>query len=904
MPRLDVSVATAGHVDHGKSTLIRVLTGTDPDRLPEEGLREMTIELGFASLARPDGGRVAFIDVPGHERLIETMVAGVASIDAALLVVAADDGPMPQTIEHLRILRLLNIRDMVVALTRTDLVDEEWLRLATTATRDLLDQHGYSAVPIIPVSSFTGEGLTHLSAWLLALTPRVRLARADDTVWMPVDRAFHRPGFGTIVAGTLTRGQLRRGEIIEIWPRGLRATVRHLESHSQTVDSVRAGQRVGINLAGIGLEQVSRGNVISDTPVPAIETVDILFEPADPEGPFPRSGDLIRLMVGTDRVDASIQLLELTGDSEPKQRIARLRFRRPVATGVGDRVIVRRPSPAATLGGGVVLARYAGRPPRIDSNRRVELVALAVGNPEPALRRRLAVEPISIEQAIADLTQNAEDVLRRWLRDGTIRALAPLKPPLGAPARSTRLIAEDVWLRFSRELGDELRTHHLESPEAPGAALTVIRSGSRFSGADFDDLVELTVRQGQVVRREGTVALRGYRPRLRESEREATERLLHRLEVQRGIELVAVDDYLPSTIYHLERNDAIVRVDVNRIMSARQFERVASWVIEASRSQALDLPTVRDQVRLGRDTVQRLLERMDQLGLTVRHGDGRRPGPAAAGWASARHERHYRRLGQVAIGESRHGGTSIETSPLGDGETVVHLITDDPVYLVTSGAAMFALTRMGRRVIQVHASRLHDRVPSKPDEAQLNAMADRAMADRQNEPGVGERVRFVDEVLADMEERNGTLPKSWVVAPLGLIDDPEAIPGGGIVRRLLERGHDVLSFEDQLPVHDGNAALAIRLGMLVIQGFHVHSTAITFLAEDLEAAVDAIMTDPGAVAALAHRYGLDQDRPAIRNLVAGYHRSLTDEGLTQRFWHLRRDSPSSDTKENRDQHAS
>ena len=638
---LDVTIATAGHVDHGKSTLVEALTGTNPDRLPEERRRQMTIELGFASMARPGGGRLAFIDVPGHERLVETMVAGIGSVDAALLAVAADDGPMPQTVEHLGILKLLGVERLIVALTRIDLVDDDWLDLAIASTRDLLDDSAFDDVPIVPVSAITGDGLDDLRDRLLAIHPRCRIHDENSAVWLPIDRTFHVHGYGTVVAGTLSRGHLHRGDTVVLSPGGLRSTVRQLQSHHREIESGHAGQRVSVNLSGIGLDQVSRGSVLSNRSIPAVTTVDIRFESV---GPVPKSGQPVRVMVGTDRVDATIQLVSEPGAVPVLSGLARLRFRRPVATLVGDRLIVRRPSPPATIGGGVVLARYAGRPPRLDGERRSELAALADGDPGPTLRRRLAARPISITSATADLPESATDQLHRWLQDGMVRLVsAPPFVAKGHPSSSSIVISEVPWLTFIQGIEGDLASCHVEAPETLGLPLTELRRRSCFSAADFDDLLGLAVREGLVNRRDGIVGLPGHAPRLRASERPVADGLLRRLADQRSIQVMDVSDVLSTTIDLLERIGEITRIDDDRIMSTDQFEHIAQWVIATSRSEPLDLPTIRDRIGLGRKSTQLLLERLDQMGLTVRHGNERRPGSAAEEWLSARADRQARR---------------------------------------------------------------------------------------------------------------------------------------------------------------------------------------------------------------------------------------------------------------------
>ncbi len=898
----DVLIATAGHVDHGKSTLVRVMTGIDPDRLPEERHREMTIELGFASLPRPGGGRLAFIDVPVHERLVETMVAGVGSIDAALLVVAADDGPMPQTIEHLTILRLLGVSDIVVALTRTDLVDDDWITLATIAIRELLVEHGYVDAPVVTVSATTGSGMAALTTQLLAVLPRVRATTADEPNWLSIDRAFHRRGFGTIVAGTLTRGRLQRGDTVGICPAGLHATVRRLESHGELLDAAIAGQRIAVNLAGIGLDQVRRGNVISNCPIPPIDSVDILFWPARSTELLTRPRARVRVVVGTERVDATIQFPQDTDSLGQTPSLARLRFRRPIATMTGDRLIIRRPSPAATIGGGVVLARYSGQPPRLDADRLTELTALAVGNPAPTLMRRLAGGPASIEQLVDDLPGSAEDVLRRWLRDGTIRRLGCVTNPRDLLSRSSSVVAEPVWRRFAADLEDQLTSFHLDSPEALGLPLSALRSQSGYFGRDLNDLLRLAVRQGRIVQRDGVIELSGYRPRLRDSEREAAQQLLARRPVHDQLEIVSVGHLLPSTIDYLERSGEIVRIDDHRIMSARQFERVAHWVIETSQSQAINLSAVRDWVGLGRDATQRLLERMDDLGLTTRQDDGRRPGPAAPAWLRAQHHRHVRRLGQAVLDAWELG---ISTAPAsgaavpGEHDTFILTNPDDPIAWVTCGATILRMTRTGQSVAQVRFRRSQNGVSLELLDTRSIAMGSPSTP----ETAYLTPASFVELVRAVVPATDGRRYTIRIIAPLELAEDPGVMSFAGAEDDGSDHDCELLCYEDQIDVTGSDAELATRLGKLIEQGFRVETFAESFLTDDLDASVDAIMAEPGAVSSLARRFGLDPDRTGITNLVAGYHRSLTDHGLAQRFWRIRGAPTSPALREDMDRHA-
>src|SRR6266508_1507468 len=256
-------VGTAGHVDHGKSTLIRALTGIDPDRLREEKERGMTIDLGFAWLKLPGGVEVSIVDVPGHERFVHNMLAGVGGIDIALLVVAADEGIMPQTREHLDILDLLGIESGLVAITKTDLVDQEWLDLVTAEVEDALAETSLRGAPLVPVSATTDQGLDQLVQTLEQLLTRERQRPGAGHPRLPIDRVFTMAGFGTVVTGTLIDGELRLGQEAELVPSGRRARIRGLQSHRKKVETAPAGTRVAVNLSGLSTEELARGDVLT-----------------------------------------------------------------------------------------------------------------------------------------------------------------------------------------------------------------------------------------------------------------------------------------------------------------------------------------------------------------------------------------------------------------------------------------------------------------------------------------------------------------------------------------------------------------------------------------------------------------------------------------------------------------
>jgi selenocysteine-specific elongation factor len=347
-------VGTAGHVDHGKSTLVEALTGIDPDRLREEKEREMTIDLGFAWVTLPNAETVGVIDVPGHRDFIENMLAGVGGIDAALFVIAADEGVMPQTQEHLAILDLLEIEAGVVALTKVDLVqDPEWLDLVTLDISEALEGTVLGNAPIIPVSARTGEGISRL-AQALADCLAGRPPRPDKGLpRLPIDRVFTLSGFGTVVTGTLTDGTLALGQTVEIQPSGLTTRIRGLQTHKQKIERASPGSRVAVNLTGLAKDDLARGQVVTAPGwLKPTVLVDVDYRHlAGVEQPL-RHNMEVKFFSGAAEILARTRILGQESIAPGEHGWLQVRLEEPVALVKGDHFILRRPSPGQTLGGG------------------------------------------------------------------------------------------------------------------------------------------------------------------------------------------------------------------------------------------------------------------------------------------------------------------------------------------------------------------------------------------------------------------------------------------------------------------------------------------------------------------------------------------------------------------------
>ena len=344
-------IGTAGHIDHGKSALVKALTGTDPDRLAEEHLRGMTIDIGFAFLNE----NIAFIDVPGHERFIKNMVTGASTIDVAMLVIAADDGIMPQTREHFEILKLLGIRHGIVVVNKIDLVQPDWLEMVVEDIRQLVEGSFLENAPLFKTSTVSGAGIAELRRFLIELPNQIPEVHSTGLFRLPVDRVFSIKGFGTVVTGTVLSGEIKVGEEIEIMPSGKRAKIRSVQSHNQPLDSVARGQRAALNLVGISKEQIERGMIIA--PPGAFVKTNLLtvYIESLPSAPPIEYNDQLRLHLGTGEYIVRIRLIGRDRLFPGKQGVAQIVLDQPISAGFRDHFILRSYSPLVTIGGGIVL---------------------------------------------------------------------------------------------------------------------------------------------------------------------------------------------------------------------------------------------------------------------------------------------------------------------------------------------------------------------------------------------------------------------------------------------------------------------------------------------------------------------------------------------------------------------
>jgi len=501
-----VVLGMAGHIDHGKTSLVKALTGIDTDRLKEEKERGMTTDLGFAFM----GDEIAIIDVPGHEKFVKTMVAGVNSVDLAMLVVAADDGIMPQTREHLEILRLLHVPQGLVALNKIDLVDPEWIGLVRGELTALLKGTMLENAPVIPVSAVTGDGVEALRTEVRRLA-RTAGERMDKGIFrMPVDRVFTIKGFGTVVAGTVASGEVHEGDEVELLPRRTAVKVRGIQVHDRSVKASRIGLRTAINLQGLEKELVERGDVIC-APSYFVPTsmADVRMTYLSAASGACENRVRVRVHVGTSEVVARLVLLDRERLEPGEDGLVQIHFERPVVVDAGDRFVIRSYSPVQTIGGGVILDPHPTKHKRLDHDILLRLQEMERGDPALRTLELLLRSPRGLESpaALAKAESIPEDRTVEHLRQLRDRHLAVLLP-------GDLWCAAGVLVRVRRDVLGLLDHFHAEHPLRLGVAAVELYSRLRppVDRRVFDmacaDLGPRITRQGE------RIALAGHQVRL------------------------------------------------------------------------------------------------------------------------------------------------------------------------------------------------------------------------------------------------------------------------------------------------------------------------------------------------------------------------------------------------------
>jgi selenocysteine-specific elongation factor len=620
-----VLMGTAGHIDHGKSALVKALTGIDPDRLKEEKQRGITIDLGFAHLEFPQEGlRVGIVDVPGHERLVRNMLAGAGGIDMVMLVVAADEGVMPQSREHLSICELLRIPVGLVAVSKTDLVEPDWLQLVMEDVRDFLRGSFLQDAPLVPVSAKTGQGLEELKEAIREVALRARAKPTGGIFRMPIDRVFTLRGFGTVVTGTALSGRLALEETVEVLPLGRTARVRGIQSHGQPQREALAGQRVALNLQGIEKAELSRGDVVvSPGRLRSTRALDVRLELLG-DAPALRTGSVVRFHLGTSEAMARVVLYGIQELRAGESCYGQLRLSEPVVAQSQDRFVLRRPSPLQTIGGGLVLDAWPRRRRRAEPLQ--DLQVYEQGSLADRLQMKVlkagqeGISAQALQGWIRAELRDIQEALQGLQAQGQLRALGGLYLHQEALRQ-----AQEVLLR---ELGE----FHRANPLKPGMAKEQLRALVGLSEKVFDEFLRLLA--SQVVAEREVVRLSTFRPSLGKAQEALREAVLKEL-AQRGFQppdraelagrLKVPQEEITDMLRLLAKEGELVRINDSLYMHRKAYEEMLKRLREFFASKGeLTVAEFRDLIGSSRKYALPILEHLDTQKITLRVGEVRK----------------------------------------------------------------------------------------------------------------------------------------------------------------------------------------------------------------------------------------------------------------------------------------
>ncbi len=625
-----VIIGTAGHVDHGKTLLVKALTGIDTDRLVEEKKRGITIELGFAHLDWPDGTQAGIVDVPGHEKFIKNMLAGAGGIDLAMLIIAADDGVMPQTVEHLDTLTLLGVKDGLIVITKADTVDPEWLEMMQEEIREKTEGSFLEGKPIVAVSAYTGQGIPELKEMLRVLVQKAEEKSMRIPFRLPVDRVFSVEGFGTVVTGTLIEGAIKEGDLAALVPSGAQTKIRNLQVHGRNVETAYAGQRVAINLANLKKTDIQRGDcVVRPGSVRTSRMLDVRLKNLPNSGRTIQNDSQVHLFHGTAVLLAKVVLFGRDELKPGESCYAQLRLTQPIATKNGDHFVIRFFSPLETIGGGVILddqpRRHKRSDPKIqeilrikESGSRDDLTVQLLA--EFGTRLPTAAQLVAkLQREQADIQEEMHHLCSRGL------AMEPL------PGRYIAAAAVDTLWQSCQEI---LTAYHRQNPLHAGIQSAELRQklckGMERSCADA--LIGILYQEGKIRKTGDRYALADFAVTLTKRQRLIREKLLgiystsgietpiteHILEGFPSNERPEAKQVLESLITSgdlilLTPQICLYRKDYDSVLSAAKNHFAAS--------DSLTLAQLRDLLNTSRKYAQAIIEYFDKIHITKKDGD-------------------------------------------------------------------------------------------------------------------------------------------------------------------------------------------------------------------------------------------------------------------------------------------
>ncbi len=635
-------IGTAGHIDHGKSTLVKALTGIDPDRLAEEKERGMTIDLGFAWLTLPGGREVSIVDVPGHEGFIKNMLAGVGGIDAALLVVAADEGVMPQTREHLAILDLLRVQRGVVALTKADLVDEEWLELVREEVTEQLKPTTLAGATIIPVSAYTRQGLPELLVQLEHILDEIQERQNIARPRLPIDRVFSMTGFGTVVTGTLLDGTFRPGQEVEVLPQGLKTRIRSLQTHRHQVDVAVPGSRVAINLANVPRTDLERGNVVAFPgqlqPAMLIDArIQLLADAARPLA----HNTLVDFYSGSQEMPAKVRLLDVEELKPGQSAWAQLRLSRPAVVARRDRFILRIPSPSMTIGGGEIIDIRPRYHRRFQQSVLAALETLERGSAEElvlaALDRRRELSRAGTKSLHGLVGYELADIVKlsNLSRDVTQRTLETLLSMGRVRRVGTLWFAQTVWEALRGEAVRLVSEQHRQYPLRSGLSKEEWRTRLNLPPKMAPEIFLALQEEGQLAEANsatgttgGYIRLPDFVPTFTAAQQQQVERLLQEFRESPYTPPGRADAGAivgPEVLAALIEQGRLVKLgsSTDAVLFLRESyeEAVAKLVAYLRVHGEMTAAEARDVLGTTRKYILPLLEHMDERHITRRMGD-------------------------------------------------------------------------------------------------------------------------------------------------------------------------------------------------------------------------------------------------------------------------------------------
>ena len=632
---MDIVVGTAGHIDHGKTALVKALTGVDADRLPEEKKRGITIDIGFAELTLGPH-HISFVDVPGHERFVKNMLAGASGIDLVLLVVAADEGVMPQTREHFDICRLLGIEAGIVALTKSDLADAETLELARIDVAELVAGSFLENAPVIPVSSRSGAGVDDLKKALETTAGRVPQRADDHSAYFPIDRSFAVKGFGTVVTGTLSSGEIRVGDELELLPTGRRVRIRGLQSHGSSTEIARAGRRVAVNLGGIDYTEISRGELLADPG--ALRSSQIVNAIVDllPGSPRPlRSRQRVRLHAGTAEILARIRVLNDTGEIAPGGRdFVQFSLESPTAARLGDRFIVRSYSPQITIAGGAVLDPLAEKLRKSEfATARNTLSKVAAPDTDKA-----AIVSAFVDAA-GDRGISLNDIGARtgWKKSVLDNAVGSAIANGSSTKAGGLLIATNAFSELKDSVIALLEAHHKKDPLSKGLTREALKRARTPAGV-FDAALAKLKTENKIEIIGDTIATASKKASLSPEDETLRSLILKKL-TDSGLQVPKIDELLTESaagtkaspahvkkiLFLLFDSGEAVKISEEFVFSRAAIDGLIAKLREhaARGDRTIDVPKFKDMAGLSRKYAIPLLEYFDREKVTLRTGDKR-----------------------------------------------------------------------------------------------------------------------------------------------------------------------------------------------------------------------------------------------------------------------------------------